>query len=316
MPEKKKTRLHWKRFVFGTILVAGLVLYWWSATQRDETDLMFHLKLYGLPQSMAMVDPPSKTFEVRVRGPRAVIDRLRNAELVYPVNLADAREGVRSLQIDSETLPLPAELTVLEISTGDTTLQIEKTIQKALPIALHLTGKPAFGYTVTEKRVEPSTVLLKGPESKLAHLDAVLSHPINIRGTAEPMRKTIALNLPEGVTVLADEAQPLTAIVGIAEERTEKTIDDIAVHGRRCRFDHVISPKTIRLEVSGTVRAFSEPFSVDAISVYLDLEDLSPGIYVKPAVIYLPDGIRLVRAEPQVFTVQIMKPPPPNCPGE
>ncbi len=316
MPGKNSPRFHWKHLLFGIVFAVGVVLYWWSATQCRQTDLMFHLKFYGLPQSMDIVDPPSRTFEVRVRGPKAIVDKLRNTELTYPINLADAKEGVQSIKIDSERLPLPAEITVLEVSTGNTTLQLEKTIQKRLPITLHLAGKPAFGYTVTDKHVDPPTVMLKGPESKLAPLDAAPTHPIDISGTDEPLRKNIALNLPEGVTVLADNTQPLSATVGIGEERTEKRIDDIAVHGRKCGFKYVILPETIRLKVSGGVRSFADPDSVDTISVYLDLENLSPGIYVKPAVIHLPAGIRLVQAEPQVFTVQILKPTAPNLSGE
>lgn len=268
---------------------------------------MIGLDVYAIPEALTVVDPPSQTIEVRVRGTRSVIRKLVKAELVYKANLSDARPGVNPIVIDPQQLPLPDGVTVVNVSIDDKTIKLEKTIDRTLPVQLRLTGKPAFGYSVKKKQARPAEVRLKGPKSKLAPMTAVESHPIDITGASKPLNNEISLDLPEGVRAAADQP-PISASVVIGEKKTEKTLEAITVTGLHTTYAYKIRPETVQLTVRAALRVFSGAFSPKNISVYLDLEGLAPGIYVKPAIINLPPEITLVRAEPQVFTVQIQKP--------
>lgn len=309
MPEsdkiRRKTNLLWK-WVFICALITTLFLAYWTLWNSYETTLLVRLELYGKPDFLTIVHSPSKTFEVRVRGSKSAIGKLKGADLAYPVSLADSREGAKSIAIESERLKLPKGISVVRISTGDTMIKLEKTIQKSVPVVLQVTGNPSFGYRVAEKLTNPPSLALKGPESKLAPLESALTHPIDINGVAETVNAEVTPDLPEGVSVEPGQ-QPLTATVIIEEDRTEKTFPDIPVNGHNTKYKFLIRPETISLTVNGTIRAFSENFSVQAFAVYLDLNGLPPGIHVKPAVIDLPEGMRLVKAEPQLFTVEILK---------
>jgi len=265
---------------------------------------MVRLEIYGLPEHLSLVQLPSKTFEVRVRGSKSAVDKLDGIDLTYPVNLADCREGIQSIVIDSERLILPDGITVVRLSTGNTTLKLEKTIRKRIPVAPQLTGNPSFGYCIADKRAHPFSVELRGPESKLADLAAAPTHPIDISGASEPVKREVTLDLPEGVTLDSGQSA-LTATIVVEEERTERTFGNIAIKGHNCDYEYHIRPEKVCLTVNGSLQAFTEPL-IDAFVVYLDLEGLLPGIHVKPVVIQLPEGMQLVRADPQVFTVEIV----------
>ncbi len=305
MHKAAKKHPKWKWLLLSAILIAFAAFYWHTA-HFEEAALTIGLEARAIPEQLTVVNPASQTIEVRVRGPRAVIKELADTELAYKVDLGDAGAGVNSIAINRQHLPLPDVITVDSVRIDDKTITLENIIEKSLPVRLRSKGSPAFGYRVKEKRTEPSEVMLQGPKSKLSPLDAVKTHAIDITGASKTIQEKVALDLPEGVHVLPDQ-QPISASIVIEAKTTEKTLENIAVTGRNNAYPHIIQPDTIRLTIRAAQPVFAGAFSRKNISVFLDLEGLAPGIYVKPAIIRLPDDISLVRAEPQVFTVQIKK---------
>ncbi|MGM0453457.1 MAG: CdaR family protein [Thermodesulfobacteriota bacterium] len=308
MHKAAKKRFNLKWLLLSAIIVAFAASYWHVAHFHEAT-LTIGLEVYAIPEDFTVVDPPSQTIEVRVRGPRSAVRKAADTDITYKANLSDAGAGVNPIAIDPEELPLADDITVVSVSIDDKTITLENTIEKKLPVRVQSKGNAAFGYRVKEKRVDPSKVTLRGPESKLSPLTAVKTHAIDITGASKTIQEKITLDLPESVQVLPDQ-QPLSASIVIGAKTTEKTLENVIVTGRNTPYFHIIQPDTIRLTIRAAQPVFAGAFSRKNVSVFLELEGLAPGIYVKPAIIRLPDNISLVRADPQVFTVQIKKTPP------
>lgn len=180
----------------------------------------------------------------------------------------------------------------------------EKQAWKTIPVEIRLSGTPAFGYAVADKRAEPAAVVVTGPQSRVAPMKAAYTHGIDITGATGTVEKEVALDLPEKVETVFSNNR-VSAIVRIEEQLVEKTLENVPIRAAHSPYPCVIRPGTVTLTIRGAMLFFSNDFSQQDIEVYVDLEGLGPGIYVKPVEINLPEGVSLVRVRPRVFTVQI-----------
>ena len=79
----------------------------------------------------------------------------------------------------------------------------------------------------------------------------------------------------------------------------------MAVLGRDTGFSFSISPPVISIDVKGPANVVNTLETSEAFIVYLDLNSLKPGVYVRRATIVLPVTTALVGVNPEIFTVTI-----------
>jgi YbbR domain-containing protein len=82
---------------------------------------------------------------------------------------------------------------------------------------------------------------------------------------------------------------------------------DIDVQAASTTYRCEITPKQIRLLLQGPARTMKQLTQGKGIQVYVDLGGLKPGTYVHPAVIEPPLNTTLLKAQPEVFTVQVFE---------
>ena len=73
--------------------------------------------------------------------------------------------------------------------------------RKVVDVKPAVEGAAASGYTIAEVRVEPSRIELAGTGEVLDAVTTLSTEPVSVAGLTESTNKTVALALPEGVTV-------------------------------------------------------------------------------------------------------------------
>ena len=73
--------------------------------------------------------------------------------------------------------------------------------RKVVDVKPSIEGFVAAGYTLSDIRVEPARIELAGTSAALDSLTSVATEPIPVVGMTESAARTVALVLPEGVTV-------------------------------------------------------------------------------------------------------------------
>ena len=183
---------------------------------------------------------------------------------------------------------------------------IEASIKKEVPIVVSMEGEAAPGFHVTRASASPEKAVLRGPQYILDTIEHIATNPIDIAGAAESFKKEITLNLVESVTVLFP-ADPILAHIDIAEKLITRSFKDLPLKGRNTSLSYSISPPVISLDVKGPANIVNVLETSEIFVVYLNLEGLKPGVFVRRATIVLPVTTALVGISPEIFTVTLQE---------
>jgi len=295
-----------KWFLIGFAL-AGLAVWFWPIGKLQEASLEIPVKLESLPADLIPAGLPLKSLTVSVRGSRSAIAQLASLKPVYTIDLAVAEPGEHSIPVHSQQLQLPDGITVVSINVSAIHLRLEKVAQKEVPIIVSLSGNPAKGYSVTEALVAPATIVLRGPGSLINGLTKVLTNPIDVSGAIDSVKKEVAVILEDGIEIVFPKGV-ITAEIQIEEKVVTREFTDIPLAGINASYLFSITPPVIKIDVKGPVNVLDNLVGRDDFSIHVDLAGLKPGVYVRRATIALPLNTTLVGVEPEIFTVNVIKP--------
>lgn len=299
--EKNHNRLK----LFGLLLLLGLAfLFAWAWYSPEEIELFVPIHMENMPEGLIFSHLPLKEIEIRLSGPKYLFHTLSKFQNRYVLDLSDVRIGVNRVSIVQDRFQFPKGFRIENIIPPVLTLKVENLMTKRVPIMVSVSGKPAAGYIFVNAVAKPSSTIVTGPESLLEHMDKVMTKPIDINGFSEYQKKEIALDLAEMLTVKAP-SDLFRAEIFIEKKMANKAFRQIPVEGRDSSYPYSIAPEVIDIEISGPVKILERLHGEKNIKAYVDLKDLEPGVYVRPAIIALPLDTILLNVNPEKFTITI-----------
>jgi YbbR domain-containing protein len=292
---------------FAVCLLIGIGIFFiWPRSSLHEADIFVPVYPGKVSEGLTITGPRIKGIEVRVSGPKSVIESLSDQKLRYPIDLSNVTVGVNAIKIQANRISLPGDVSIIKITPSFLTVGVEKEIKKELPVKITYSGNPASGFFIANAVAKPSLITLRGPESVLGPIQEALTKTIDVSGLSESFKKEIAVDFPEGLDAIPHSSIVL-AEISIQEKIITKIFADIPVEGKNTAYTYDISPPAIRIEVKGPVNLLDRLESDGGINVYVDLKKLKPGVYVRRAAISLPVKTTLVSVTPEIFTIKIGK---------
>jgi YbbR domain-containing protein len=285
------------------LIALGLLL--WRFAHSVESEVGVPVVIKNLPHDLIIVGQIPKEVEVRVAGQKLVVEAFVAQEQACVLDLAGATAGLVTLPVTESNLQFPGSVSIVQTAPTSFTLRIEPKLTKTVPVMVTLADNPAPGYRVTLTLASPSSLQIVGPEKALAQIDQLVTLPVSLKDVSESFKREIAVDLPSGVSVGGTGKTLVTAQVNLEENVVVQRFENIPVRSRNTDFPVKITPSDIDIDVRGTEIDLSGLSEGNDIKVYVDLKDLSPGVYVRRAQITLPVGTTLVAADPEVFTVTI-----------
>ena len=110
----------------------------------------------------------SYATNVKLKGSREKLLSLRSENIYASVDISDLKEGVQSLDIEVDTL---SGVSVDEIEPGEINLNIQKVIEKTMPVNLIFSDEIKDGRIVEVNELSPKEVTVKGPASIINKID-------------------------------------------------------------------------------------------------------------------------------------------------
>ena len=153
--------------LFSIALAVGLWLTV-SGEPIAERGVRIPLAFENLPESMEILGDPPQTVDVRLRGSRGTLRRLDARDMVAIVDLESEHAGARMFDMTTGRVRAPIGIEVTQVSPSIISLTLEASGSRVVPIIPELRGAPAAGFVVGTVEVEPATVEVEGPESRLA----------------------------------------------------------------------------------------------------------------------------------------------------
>ena len=294
---------------FGLLILVALALFLGASllfcVEKDEITLAIPVAFEHIHHDLIAVHN-TPVLEARLRGPSRALKALKDRQLSYDIDLSAAKPGPLFIKISPDRIKVPRRVSVVEIDPASFTITIDKRVDKILPIVADLHKDPAPAYVISRVVTIPSMIQLSGPVSVLDKISAVRTTPVDVGGLTETMKKKVALNLNHNPHVQTIGNSLVEVEIVVEEKIVEKWLN-IAIQTTGSHYRYVITPDHIEILLRGPVNTLKELAQDNGIPVYVDLEGLKPGTYVRRAIIKPPLNTALVESKPEVFTVKVFK---------
>lgn len=266
-----------------------------------------------LPEGLSASDAVATPSEVTVTGPRTQVERVVSALArvrIQPAGL-DVNEDVDLIAVDGRSdlvaqvdLSPPAAHVRIDVSSSATT--------RTLPVSPVVSGDPSTGYEIVSAAADPALVTVQGEAVTLADLTTISTRPVSVSGAKDDVVKTVALDLPAGVSV--GGATKATVTVQVRERKGTRSLSaGIEIVGARDDRAYELSVDRVAVTLGGSLAALD---AVDAatFTVSVDVSDLGEGSHVVRVVVSLPRGVSLVATNPALVGVTVTVHAPPASP--
>lgn len=233
-----------------------------SSVQDVTVTLPVHM--VGVPAGQAYVGSLPDRVRLRVRGRRVALAELEaNVSKRLSVDLTSYRDGERYVFEPRQLgqLPLLFGVEVVAVEPASLDVRLEAMETRAIPVEVVLVGEAALGYRVTSRnvQVQPATVRVSGPASRLRKLATLRTVPIDIAGIDKDIQVTTRLAVADERVQLVPEE--VSAHVHVDEAELSRTLVNQVVVIRNCPANSrcTLEPSEVNLKVEGmaaAVRAF------------------------------------------------------------
>ncbi len=251
------------------------------------------IRLVGNPAiGFELQSPTLSQTEVLVSGPQSLVDSIDKimAEVDIENVSEDIQRNITLNAIDAEGLPVEG----INLSPDSVQVSIPVTQRggyRTVVVKIVTSGQIATGYKLTNIFAIPPTVTIFSSNSELVDTipGFVETTPINLNGTNEDLEISVALNLPEGITVVGNQ----TVIVQIGIDPIESSLSlaniPIEIVGLAEDLEAIVSPQAVDVFISGPLFML-EALEPGSISVRIDLTDRGPGTYQLAPQVILNNG--------------------------
>jgi len=174
-------------------LVAAVLLWGFSqSTATQERGFDIPVVPTHLSDDLILTARSSDAVDIRVRGSRSALRRIP-ADLDYEVDLADAKPGTTSTEVDLTALDVGRGAQIVSRSPTQLEFTLERKISRRVSVTPELTGHPTEGFVVGDAQATPRRVLVTGAESELLRLGELLTETIDVSGANQPFERSVKI---------------------------------------------------------------------------------------------------------------------------
>lgn len=254
---------------------------------------------------------------VTVSGAAPLVDSIE--EVRASLDISDASETIRAnlplLALDKTGEPVSGVVISPEEVGVTQPIYLQGGYRNVI-VRVVTTGQPADGYKLTNITVSPLNVVVFSADPQLVNdlPGYVETQPVDLTGAEDDLDTFVALNLPEGVSVVGDQTVVVQVSIAALEGSLTMTLPVIPI-GLLPANAAVISPESVDVLLSGPLSILDRMNPGD-IRVVVDLKDLELGTYqLEPQVDVLPDRVQVETILPTTVEVTIIIAPTPTPTG-
>ncbi|HVP91188.1 MAG TPA: CdaR family protein [Terriglobales bacterium] len=180
-------------------IVLALIL-WLVLVPADkvtsEKTLTVPLEVRDIPDKMEIVDRSVTAVDVTVRAPNRILDQITPSTVAARLDLEKATVYQLEYPLNKSIISLPVGADVLEIRPNKVQIKLEWTREATLDVHASVRGRVAAGFRIAQIEVDPTDVIVAGPESKVRGKDAVTTAPVDVTDLDRTKEFEVDLILP------------------------------------------------------------------------------------------------------------------------
>lgn len=285
-------------------LALGTLLWFTVSSEEVERLITVPIVSRNLPNGLEITDRPGDV-EVRVRGSSPEIAGLTAAQVSVVADLAGTEAGEAVVLLEPSDVRAPLGVDVTQVEPGTVTFVLEKSAAADVPVRATIEGRPAAGYVFRDATVEPRSVVVVGPASRLRSTTFAVTDRVSIEGQSAPFVQVVGVGVSDKYVRLQEE-RSVRVFVRIEPASAERTLD-----GRTVMFRNVpagrqalVEPAQVAVTVQGRAGVVAD-LPESSVQAWVDLAGLAPGQHERPVNVTLPPDFSLIAVRPATVAVRI-----------
>ena len=176
-------RLLFENLGWKFLSLALAILLWFAIVGEPElaTSVSAPVEYRNLPRELEISSDVLERIHLEVRGPSGKLQPSRMADTTVVLDLSSAAHpGERTFTISQRNVNLPAGVVLSRAVPAQLRLRLERRLSRAIPVQVRYAGPPPAGYRVVRQEVQPASVQVTGPESRVNQVEAAQTDAIDL----------------------------------------------------------------------------------------------------------------------------------------
>jgi YbbR domain-containing protein len=296
----------------GLKLVALLiaVVLWGSVSKQESIQALVpevRLEYINLPDGFAISNNDLlEAANVQVRGPKDLLNKLRPDMLTIRVNLANVKPGERVVpllpgdQLSPINVLAPSNIEVIDIEPQRTRVTIERIVERQVKVVPRFADNTPQDYEVISYAVNPSTVTISGPESRVNAVPDAPTETIHLADHRTSFIERPNIDIKD-LKVRILDSPTIEVQVKVEPIRVERRVAEIPLRLPQGVEKMSFSPNKVTVDVEG-LKSVVEGLKPGDISAVIDLENASDSTVAGTR-------IKLPPAADSAVTIKSVNPP-------
>lgn len=297
---------NWQTIILS---VALAVFTWFLVTGREVVESWVDMPLVMTNPSEGLIieDGLVDKIQIRLRGPKGLVNNLSSQNLSYPVDVSNLKIGERVVEIETSKIPLSSTYEIIEVKPNRLKLKVDRRISKKIAVEAAWAGNLNSDYQLQEVAASPDLVILRGPETmlrKISKTRVVLNEDFP-EDVPRSWAEDVALELPEEI-----EASPgQVRVEAFFTPKTRQIWIKVPLEFQSPEGYQVsVAQKYVRLLIEGPVFLFhDDDFRKEINATLVFGSSMAPGKYELDFDVNLPDDCRLEKRNPETVTTTLKK---------
>jgi len=299
-----------KNLALKIIALVFAVIIWSYASGEGMAKLTLRVPLEVQVQNekMTITQGANKMLRVVFQAPKNDL-ALLSEEDVKAIRVIKGRvnTGEYSFQISKGDFRLPSEnISIQEIYPKVLRVTLDDVVSRKLKVKPVIQGEPAIGFSFTDSDVlvDPNTVLVTGPKSKIEKMDSIKTTLIDIVGRMQSFKKKVKLDLPSGFSESVN-TNGVEVIVPLVAQFSSKTYENIPVKVLGIpekTFSVFLDPSIVTLTLKGPLRILEELKDEDLMA-YVEITGRKKGKYNLSLQLNVPKDLSLKDEQPKIRVI-------------
>ncbi len=298
-------------------LFTAIVMYFLISVEIGTTkvvDVPFQINLAA--DILHMSEIPN-TVKVTYQGPLATLRSWNErVPMPYILDLREQGPGTVQVTLALEQIPSFAGLKPVQVMPSHLQLQLDRQVERRVPVSAHIVGEPAHGYIRDDAILNPETVIITGPSTEVNQIDTIFTKVIDIEGATIDLKPEVELKPLNYPLQFKGQPPKITVMIPINEELLKKSVrvpiafeSDIPTARLKTR--------SASITVRGPKRIIDK-MDVKQLRLVVSTEDLnsisSGTVAFEPELQGLPEGAYMISTLPSAVVEYLTKKPGKGTP--
>jgi len=214
-------RIDWQRnsIKFLSVFLAIILWIYVSNEQNPTTDKEINVSLEnsGLAQNYLITGGMPESVRVRVHGNKSQLANIAPGDFRALVIIPEGETGEVTAPVQ---VSAPPGLRVVQVYPNEVSVTIDSLVEKVLPVAVNLRGKPQQGYTAQAPQCQPATVIARGPSKAVSELSQATA-VVDVQSATQDIELTLTVSTGNlSVSLTPSMVRVVVPITGAALPKT------------------------------------------------------------------------------------------------